>query len=185
MGFSNAPGSLAAKNYDEVFRFATMCVAKYLQYASPSTVGIAADIAADIIETRPTWKLADFILCFKFLRQNAGQNLPKNTDPNCIVYKKDAESLKVFGNIITGTKLMEMIALYEETRVVEFEKCRKESLPTSTIKRTAQDTSVKSLMGRMAEDAAAKREQLRLKGQLHDEKKVAPDEDYFKREHGV
>lgn len=169
IGFLTAPNSLASQSYENLFKFVTACVVKYLQYSSPATVGIASDVAADLIEKNPSWKTADFLMCFKFFRM-----------------RQDIQELKIFGNTVTGQKLMEMVAVYEEHRAAEHEKMMNEKKgehmrPTV---RTHSESDVKKLMGNLADEAAARMEELRMKGKLK-ERKEAPDENYFKREHGL
>lgn len=124
--------------------------------------------ANDLIETRPTWKAMDFPNMFKFFRQ-----------------RQDIEGLKVFGNTITGQKLMEMVAVYEDQRAAEMEKYQREkSQSEKHTDRLYNDNSIKSLMGRTADEVAAKQEELRQKGKLK-ERTVAPDENYFSKVHGV
>lgn len=96
---------LRKDKYEEVFAFALMCARNYLEYAYPNQVNLAAQFALDLIETRPTWKLADVVNLFKTFRQ-----------------RQDLEGLKVMGNTMTGQKLMEMVGVYEELRAIEHEK---------------------------------------------------------------
>lgn len=57
---------------------------------------LAVQFAEDIIETRPDWKIEDIKYLFKFIRQ-----------------RQDIPELKLFGNKITGIRLMEMVVTYE------------------------------------------------------------------------
>lgn len=101
--------SLVKTNYPNLMKFAALSVKNYLIYCFPAQANIATQFASDLIEQRPDWKAADFILCFKFIRTR--QDLPE---------------LKVFGNTITPQKLNEMIAVYEEHRSIEREKIHAE-----------------------------------------------------------
>lgn len=92
---------LRKDNYGQVLSFAVMCIKNYLEYSYPNNVNISAQFASDLIDSRPYWKLADFVMCFKWLRQNPQP---------------------VFGNSITPQRLLEIIAAYEDTRAQEHEK---------------------------------------------------------------
>lgn len=185
---SNEPSVLKLKqeSFETLLGFVTMCVKNYLEYSFPSQVGIAAMFANDLIETRPTWKAADFVNLFKFFRQRMDTISAVNSDPNCVIKKPDNENLKVFGNTITPQKLMEMVAVYEEHRAVEFEKFVNETRGEyqNPGERSFSDDSIKGQLGRMMEATSAKQEEKRMKGQLH-ERKVTSDENYFQREHGA
>ncbi len=161
---------LRQENFNELLLYVTACVKNYLDYCFPNQSGIATQFANDLIDTRPTWKAADFISLFKFFRQNA-----------------HLEGLKVFGNTITGSRLMEMVAVYEEHRAGELQKMHEEKRGNlqeqNRRERTFNDTDTKALFGRMAEDAAARQEEKRVK--YGTKETPAPDETYFKEVHGV
>lgn len=95
---------LRTDNYELLVNFAVMCAKSFLEICYPNQVHIAPVIASDLIETRPTWRAADFINLFKFLRQ-----------------RQDLEELRVMGNQITVPKLMEMVAVYEDHRAMALE----------------------------------------------------------------
>lgn len=160
---------LSLDNHTALLAFATMCVRQYLEHCFPAQTGIATMFASDLITTRPTWKAADFINIFRFFRQ-----------------RQDLDGLKVFGNTITHSKLMEMVTIYELERAKEKERYEdeKKGLYLQPAPRRYSDSSVKSELGRIAEATAAKQEEKRAKGWLREEK-VAPDEAFFKREFGV
>ena len=92
---------LRKEKYEHLLSFAVMCVKNYLEYCYPNNVNISAQFASDLIDDRPTWKLADFVMCFKWLRQNPQP---------------------VFGNTITPQRLLEIISAYEDAKAQEREK---------------------------------------------------------------
>ena len=65
---------------------------------------IALQFAQDIIETRPDWKIDDVIYFFKFVRQ-----------------RQDIEDCRIFGNTITGIKLMQIASVYETHKAMQRE----------------------------------------------------------------
>lgn len=69
---SKEPSVLAMKkaNYKELFAFVLIVVTDYCDKFQPQLSGLKNELAADLIETRDTWKLDDFINCFKWFRQN-------------------------------------------------------------------------------------------------------------------
>lgn len=75
---------------------------------------MAIQFAQDLIETRPDWKIADVDYFFKFIRQ-----------------RQDIESCRIFGNKITGLKLMELVCVYEDCKAIEREKMLKEKFSKS------------------------------------------------------
>lgn len=192
IGFSSAPGSLAAKKYEEVYAFVVFCVKSYLEYAYPGQVGISAMFAADLIEKYPTWKIADFVNVFKFLR-----------------HRQDMEELKVMGNTMTPAKLMELVGVYEAHRSEEFlkfkqeqagkykEENRKGNPVTEKIlkdlreREKIKDATGDKRFGQQSEATAAEQERERTEfknGRFQAKEKprtIAPDETYFEREHKV
>lgn len=100
---------LRAEKYDSLYDYAVRCATNYLQVCYPNQIGLAPVIAADLIETRWSWKAADLVNLFKFLRQ-----------------RQDIEALRVFGNQMTMPKFMELVSVYEAHRADEFEKFRNE-----------------------------------------------------------
>ncbi len=102
---------LRADNYGSLFDYAVTCATNYLSVCYPNQLGLAPVIASDLIDTRWSWKAADFINLFKFLRQ-----------------RQDIEELRVFGNQLTMPKFMELVSVYENYRAMEFEKAKQEQL---------------------------------------------------------
>lgn len=184
IGFIAAKASIASQHYENLFTFVTACVAKYLNYASPATMGIAPDVAADLIEKSPTWKTTDFLMCFKFFRQ-----------------RQDLEGLKIFGNTVTGQKLMEMVAVYEEHRAIEFEKFRTEQAGNYRDKNREANPMVQDIakklrdkgmsatgdrvLGNQYDEYLADKERKGLGGVANQYPHGTPDENYFQREHGA
>lgn len=174
---------LRQDDYPQLFSFVTACATNYLGYCFPQQTAIAPNFANDLIETRPTWKLADFVAMFKFFRQR--QDLPE---------------LKVFGNTITGVRLMEMVTVYEEHRAREFEQLQAEKRGEYVAANRVANPLVQRLalkmkgegfaptgdkvLGAQSERVNAEQERRRMNGEIN-ERSVAPDETYFKREHGV
>lgn len=68
----------------------------------------SVQFAKDILNTRPDWKIADVDMLFTFIRTR--QDLPE---------------CRIFGNKITGIKLMELVAVYEAERADELVKYHK------------------------------------------------------------
>lgn len=118
---------LRNENYGQVLSFAVMCVKNYLEYCFPNNVNIAAQFAADLIDSRPTWKMADFVMCFKWLRQNPQP---------------------VFGNQITPQRLLEIIVAYEEQRANAMEQAHYE--------RKGQQATENKVLNPLAEKLALK-----------------------------
>lgn len=65
---------------------------------------IAYQFAGDLLSTRPDWKIEEIDFFFKFIRT-----------------RQDIPELKLFGNKITGLKLMEFVSVYEDYRSQERE----------------------------------------------------------------
>lgn len=148
---------LKQQDYDSLYDFVTACATNFLKLCYPNQVQIAPVIASDLIETRPTWRAADFPNLFKFFRQ-----------------RQDIEGLRVMGNQITIPKIMEMVVIYEEHRAAEVERQRAKQKGEITTKndklnelsqRVAgkfkdRDVVVNDLgMGKDYERAASEREQ--------------------------
>lgn len=156
--------TLSKNNYVELFKFTQVMVKNYLAYCFPNQVNISAQFAADLIESRPSWKAADFINVFKFFRQ-----------------RQDLEGLRVMGNSITPQRLMEMVAVYEDHRAQEMELYQaKKKGEHQQVTERGQGNSMKALMGKEMDSIASKNEQLREKGYSQTYPGVA-DEKYFEK----
>lgn len=156
---------LAKENYETLFKFVVLVLSDYFSFSHPHLQGAVNRIASDLIETRPTWKAADFIYLCKFLRQ-----------------RQDIQDLKTYG-LLTPEKFYAMVTVYEDHRAQEFETYQREKQgeikEQERLPRTHDATDVKSLMGRMADQAAEKQEERRMKGRP--DPKPAPDENWFRQ----
>lgn len=94
--------ALRQENFEGLFKLAEACVARFLNYVGANE-SLAPTIASDLIELRQDWRAADYVNCFKFIRQ-----------------RKDIPELKIYGQL-TPDKLMEMVCIYEEHRAMELE----------------------------------------------------------------
>jgi len=94
-------------NFAQLLAFTLKVAENYLTVCYPNQKSIAPVIAADLIETRPTWNTMDLINLFKFLRQ-----------------RQDLESIRVYGNQITIPKFMERVSVYEDFRAQALEEER-------------------------------------------------------------
>lgn len=91
--------SLVKHSYDDIIEAIYVKAVTFLTINSTGdNIGhISRQFAQDIIETRPDWKIVDIDYFLKFVRQ-----------------RQDIEQCRIFGNKITGMKLMELVVVYEE-----------------------------------------------------------------------
>lgn len=175
---------LAKDNYEFIFKFVVLVLTDYFSFSHPSLLGAAQRLAADLIETRPTWKAADFVNLCKFFRQN----------PNLI--KTQAS--------MTPELFISNVSVYEEHRAIEFENFRREEhgkhkeenqVASPLVEKIALALKEKGKepvtkhpihreFGRLADEAAARQEEKRQTGKLKVVQK-APGESYFKKEFGA
>ncbi len=100
---------LSKENYDALYDFAVASASNYLKICFPNQIHLAPVMASDLIETRISWKAADLVNLFKFLRQ-----------------RQDIKGLRVTGNVLLMPKFMELVSVYEEHRAQELEKFQME-----------------------------------------------------------
>lgn len=160
--------TLAKNNYELIFKLSLAVITDYFNVAHPNMLPTANRIAADLIETRPSWKAADFINLCKFLRQ-----------------RQDIQELKVYGQI-TFEKFVSNIAVYEDYRAQEMEAyhAKKKGEHNNSVSERGQGNSMKALMGKEMDSISAKNEALRDKGYRQDYPGVA-DEKYFDKLNGA
>lgn len=96
--------------------------------STPGKISVSTEVAEDLIETRPDWKLPDIKLFLKFIKHNQG-------DPE----------VKIMGNIITPLKLLELASKYEEKR----SEARENNL--SSYKKLEPITERKEISGNLSE----------------------------------
>ena len=158
-----------------LFNFAVACITNYLELCFPGQIHFAPAIASDLINTRDDWRAADFINCFRFLRQ-----------------RQDIEAIRVYGNTLTIPKMMELVSVYECERADAYEinQASKKGEINEKLK-SLDNVSVEVLkkfsskgekpegdkvMGRQFDEIQATRERT---GKDVTYPSVAPDEKYF------
>lgn len=96
---------VARKDYDFAYDMIAKITKQFIKanLDQDNAGGIALQFSSDIIEGEPTWKLADVIMFFKFIRQ-----------------RQDIPELKIYGKL-TALRLMELKAVYEDHRAIERE----------------------------------------------------------------
>lgn len=107
---------------------------------------IARQFAQDIFETRPDWKTEDIDYFFKFIRQ-----------------RQDIPECKIFGNKITGIKLMELAVIYEDYKSQERERMIKEQasfkLPSEDFNPTMTSKEIADHIQKIIKDIGEKRQE--------------------------
>lgn len=167
--------SLAKENYEMIFKLFLAVLTDYFNFCHPVLIPSANRIAADLIETRPTWRAADVINLCKFFRQ-----------------RQDIEELKVYGQI-TPEKFIANVSVYETHRAMALEQHHAKSKGETTNKheklnalaeKVAQKFKDKDVvlqdlgMGKQLEKTQAERERT---GKDVSYRKEAPDQKFFNK----
>lgn len=170
--------AMRQNSYTDLFKFVCVIVTDWATKFHPNLTGLTNEIAADLIETRDTWKAEDFIHFFKFIRQR--QDLPE---------------MKVYGQM-SYEKLIAMLTIYEETRadaLVKLHASRKgdfsennkqlDELTKGIAEKIASKTYEKKdeVLGKQLEATEAKLEQERMKPNYKPPVTKVPDERYFEK----
>lgn len=135
-------------------------VTEYCNKFQPQLSALKNEIAADLIETRDTWKAEDFVNFFKYIRLNRN------------------EEMKQFGQM-TFDKFMDLLPIYENARAEALEQFHaKKKVQDANLAERGQGESMKALMGKSLEQISARNEQ---KGRERQKYQGNSDESFFKQ----